>query len=240
MNERIAETSPQVKARIAGAFYLLVFLVAGGGFVLGGGLVVSGDAATTAANVLAHEASFRLAAIAADVVGGACYVVVTVLFYELFKPVNRSLSLLAAFFSLVGCAVGAFSAVLHLSPLYILGGVPYLSVFTAQQLEAAALMLLKLYGQTQNIALVFFGFYCLLIGYLIFKSTFLPRVLGLLMAFAGLGWLTNLWAPLASSLFPYNVAPGLLGEGALTLWLLTMGVNAQRWNERAGLSLRSE
>src|SRR5258706_14862285 len=99
MRERIGDGSPQVKARIAGLFYLLVFLGAGSGFVMGGSLVVSGDAAATAANILAHESSFRLAAIAADVVGGACYVVVTALFYELFKPVNRSVALAAAFFS---------------------------------------------------------------------------------------------------------------------------------------------
>ena len=234
MTERIADASPQVKARIAGVFYLLVFLVAGSGFVIGGRLVVSGDAAATAASILAHESSFRLAAIAADVVGGACYVVVTALFYELFKPVDRSVALAAAFFSLVGCAVGALSAVFHLAPLALLGGGQYLSVFTAQQLQAAALLLLKLYIQAQNIGLVFFGFYCLLIGYLIWRSTFLPRILGVLMMFAGVGWLTNLWAPLASSLFPYNVAPGMLGEGALTLWLLAMGVNARRWNEQAG------
>lgn len=81
--------------------------------------------------------------------------------------------------------------------------------------------------------LVFFGFYCLLIGYLIFRSTFLPRSLGLLMAFGGIGWLTFLSPSLASHLFPYNMAPGLLGEGSLTLWLLVAGVNVQRWNAAA-------
>jgi hypothetical protein len=82
--------------------------------------------------------------------------------------------------------------------------------------------------------LVFFGFYCLLIGYLIFKSTFLPRILGVLMAFGGLGWLTFLSPPLADYLSPYTLAPGILGEGALALWLLVIGVNVQRWKERAG------
>jgi Domain of unknown function (DUF4386) len=81
--------------------------------------------------------------------------------------------------------------------------------------------------------LVFFGFYCLLIGCLIFASTFLPRFLGALMAFAGLGWLTFLWPPLASRLSPYIFSPGILGEGALTLWLLGMGVNAERSSEQA-------
>ena len=79
--------------------------------------------------------------------------------------------------------------------------------------------------------LVFFGFYCLLIGYLIFRSTFLPQTLGVLMAFAGLGWLTFLSSPLANYLSPYNMVPGLLGEGSLTLWLLVVGVNEQKWKE---------
>jgi hypothetical protein len=81
--------------------------------------------------------------------------------------------------------------------------------------------------------LVFFGFYCLLIGYLVFRSTFLPRLLGVLMAFGGLGWLTFAWPSLASSLAPFNMLPGVLGEGVLTLWLLIKGVDVRRWNERA-------
>jgi len=109
--------------------------------------------------------------------------------------------LLAAFFSLVGCAIGPLSLI-HLAPSHI------------------------------N-PLVFFGFYRLLIGYLIFRSTFLPRILGVLMAIAGLGWLTFLSPPLANHLSPYNLAPGILGEGLLTLWLLAIGVNEQRWKEQA-------
>jgi hypothetical protein len=84
-----------------------------------------------------------------------------------------------------------------------------------------------------DIALVFHGFYCLLIGYLIFRSTFLPRILGALMAFAGLAWMTFLLPPLANYLSPYNVASGFLGEGSPMLWLLVMGVHVERWPERA-------
>lgn len=83
--------------------------------------------------------------------------------------------------------------------------------------------------------LVFFGVYCLLIGYLIFKSTFLPRLLGVLMAIGGLGWLTFVSPELAGQLTPYNFAPGMIGEGALTLWLVIMGVNEQRWKDQANL-----
>ncbi len=233
MMERIAEASPRFKARIAGVFYLLTMLT--GVFAelfVRGRLVVYGDAAATATNILAHEPLFRLG-FASDLIAGACYIAVTALFYDLFKPVNRSLSLLAAFFSLVGCAIGAVSCLFHLAPLAVLGGAQYLSVFKVEHLQALALMLLKLRAQTANIGIVFFGFYCLLIGYLIFRSTFLPRILGAGMAFAGLGWLTFLSPPLANHLFPYNLAPGALGEGLLTLWLLVMGVNVQRWKEEA-------
>ena len=141
--------------------------------------------------------------------------------------------MLAAFFSLAGCTIQADTCTFHLAPLVILGDAPYLSVFKTEQLQAQAYMFFKLYVQTYRIALVFFGFYCLLVGYLIFRSTFLPRILGALMAFAGLGWLSFLWAPLAKYLSPYNLAPGMLGEGLLIVWLLVKGVNVQRWKEQA-------
>jgi hypothetical protein len=227
------ETSPRLKARIAGAFYLLTIPTAIlAELFVRGQVVVSGNAAATATNILAHEPLFRLG-FASDLIATACYIAVTALFYGLFKPVNRSLSLLAAFFSLVGCAIGAFSCLFHLAPLVVLGGAPYLSVFKLEQLQALALMFLKLRAQASNIGIVFFGFYCLLIGYLVFRSTFLPRILGVLMALAGLGWLTFLSPPLANYLSPYNLAPGLLGEGSLTLWLLVAGVNTAKWSELA-------
>jgi hypothetical protein len=229
----LAEASPGLKARIAGVFYLLTFLTGGGSLLVGGGLVVSGDAAATATNILAHKQLFLWSGLLANLIATACYIAVTALFYELFKPVNRSASLAAAFFSLVGCAIGALSSVFYLAPLAVLGGAQYLSVFKLEQLQALALMFLKLNAQSYQIGLVFFGFYCLLIGYLIFRSNFLPRILGALMAFGGLGWLTFLSPPLANALSPYILAPGILGEGALTLWLLVKGVNVQRWNEQA-------
>jgi len=185
------------------SLYLLTFLTGGFALIAGSGLVVSGDAAATATHILAHESSFWLG-FAADLLVTACYIVVTALFYELFKPVNRTLSLLAAFFSLVGCAIGAASGLFRLAPLTVLGGAPYLSVFKADQLQALAFMFLKLHAQASNISLVFFGFYCLLIGYLAFRSTFLPRILGVLMAVGGLGWLTFLSPPLAKSLYPLH------------------------------------
>jgi hypothetical protein len=147
--------------------------------------------------------------------------------------VNSSLSLLAAFFSLVGCTITAFGSLFQLAPLVVLGGAQYLSVFKVEQLRALALMFLELNTQSANICLVLFGLYDLLIGYLIFKSRFLPQMLGVLMALAGLGWVTFLSPPLANHLSPYNLVLGLLAELLLMLWLLVKGVNVQRWKEQA-------
>jgi hypothetical protein len=148
--------------------------------------------------------------------------------------VNRSLSLIAAFFSLVGCAILALASLFQVAPLVVLGGGQYLSVFGVGQLQALAYLFLELYGLGVNICFVFFGVYCLLIGYLIFRSAFLPRILGVPMAFAGLGWLTFLSPPLANYLSPYILVLGFLAELALMLWLLVMGVNVPRWKEQAG------
>jgi hypothetical protein len=232
MMERIAEASPRPRARITGVVYLLYFLTAVLGEFFLRNLVVSGDAAATANNILAHQPSFRLG-LATGLIAVACYIALTALFYDLFKPVNRSLSFLAAFFSLVGCAILAFGSLFQLAPLVVLGGSQYLSVFTVEQLRALALMFLELNTQAGNIGVVFFGVYCLLIGYLIFQSTFLPRILGALMSLAGLGWLTFLSPPLANYLSPYNLVLGFLAELSLCLWLLVKGVNVQRWKDQA-------
>jgi hypothetical protein len=230
--ERIAEASPRPSARITGVVYLLYFLTAILGEFFLRGLVVDGDAAATANNLLAHQPLFRLGW-ATGLISTACYIAVTALFYGLFKPVNRSLSLVAAFLSLAGCTILAFSSLFQLAPLVVLGGSQYLRVFTVEQLRALALMFLELSAQAVNICFVFFGFYCLLIGYLIFKSAFLPRILGVLMAFAGLGWLAFLSPPLANYLLTYIEVIGILAEASLMVWLLVFGVNEQRWKEQA-------
>jgi hypothetical protein len=236
MMERIAEMSPRLKARIAGVIYLIcgmAYSFADGS--VRGKLVVDGDAAATAHNILMHEPLYRLG-FAAELISAVCYIAVTLLLYDVFKPVNRSVSLLAAFFSLTGCTIQALSSLFHLAPLVILGGEQYLSVFKVEQLQALAFMFLRLRTQASSVYMVFFGWYCLLIGYLIFRSTFLPRILGVFMAIAGLSYQLFLSPPLASYLFPYVVKPaGALGELSLILWLLVMGVNPQRWNERAGM-----
>jgi hypothetical protein len=234
MKERISEGSPQFKARIAGVLYLLTILarVIADAFIRNR-LVVWDDAAATATNIMAHEPLFRLG-FAADIIAFASYIALTALLYELFKPVNRTLSLVAAFFSLVACVVQAISSLFHLAPQVLLGGSPYLSVFTVEQLQALALVFLRLRAAAyHNIGLVFFGWYCLLVGILILRSSILPRILGVLMVLAGLSYVLFLLPPLAQSLQPYIlVFPGV-GQISLTLWLLAMGVNEQQWKEQA-------
>jgi len=245
---RIAIASPRFRARITGVVYLLFFVTAvlGEFFTRQAGisgiqLGVSGDAAATANTILAHELLYRLG-FALGLISTACYVAVTALFYQLFRPVSRSLSLIAMCFSLMGLAIATFGSLLQLAPLVVLGGSPYLSVFNVKQLQALALMFLNLNAQVGYIALVFDGLFLFLIGYLIFRSTFLPRMLGALVAFAGLGWLTFLSPPLANYLYTYIQVLGVLAEGSLMLWLLVIGVNDQRWIERAsaaGVSIRT-
>jgi Domain of unknown function (DUF4386) len=180
MSKAVAETSPRSHARLTGTVYLLYFLTAvGAGFASPG-------------RPLIHDA--------VDLVAHAFYIAMTLLFYYLFKPVNRNLSLLAALFSLAGCANDV------------------LSLFNVSPYEINSL--------------VFFGPFCLLIGYLIWISMFLPRILGALMALAGAGWLVFL-SPLAIYLSTYLKVLGFVAEVSLMLWLVVMGVNEQRWNERA-------
>jgi hypothetical protein len=230
--ERIGEASPRPRARIIGVVYLLYFLTAVLGEFFLKGLVVDGDATATATNILAHQPLYRLG-FATGLIATALYIAVTALFYGLFKSVNKSLSLVAAFFSLMGCAVATSGSLFQLAPLVVLGGSQYLSVFKVEQLRALALMFLELNTQAVSICLVFFAFYDLLIGYLILRSAFLPRILGVLMALAGLGWLSFLYPPLASYLSPYILVLGFVAELALMLWLVVMGVNVQRWKEQA-------
>jgi Domain of unknown function (DUF4386) len=129
------------------------------------------------------------------------------------------------------CYSGSTS-LFYLAPLLILQGGSSLSAFTAEQLQALALVFVKLNSYANDIYLVFFGFWCILIGYLIFRSTFLPRILGVLLAISGLGWVTYLYPPVAYHLFmPYIAAASALGEIPLELWLIVMGVNEQRWKE---------
>ena len=217
MTDGTVDTSPQLYARMAGVSYLLGALTSVlGQMVVLGMFVVSGSATATAANILSHEPLFRLGFVS-SLMTVPFHLVWAVLFYGLFKPVNKSVSLLAGFVMLVACAMWALSSLLYLAPLLVLQGKTSLSAFAREQLQALALMLLKLNAQAYDIGLVFFGFWCVLIGYLILRSTFLPRIIAVLEVLAGLGYMTLLWRPLTHYLYPYNLA--LAGPGEISLLL---------------------
>ena len=237
ITQPMPETSPLFMARIAGLFWLMTFITGSFAMFIGAKFVVAGNAAATAANILAQESSFRLGGVA-NLVATACYLTATILVYVLLKAVNKNLSLLAAFFSLLGCGIGALGFFFYLAPLTVLGGAPYLNVFSAEQLQAHALTFLRLSGQANDLGLVFFGLHILLVGYLILRSTFLPRILGALLAIGGLCYITSSFAdflslPFRTYLFPYILLPAFIAELLLSLWFLARGVNEQRWNEQA-------
>ena len=234
MTASFGEEAPARWARLAGACWLLCILAGVIGFVVAGPLVVANDAAATAANILAKESSFRIGFVA-NLISGLAYVGVTALLYYVLRPVSRNLSLLAAFFGLLGLAIGGISWASNLAPLSLLHGDQYLSAFTTNQLQAFALFALKLQTQVFFIGMVFFGIQCILIGCLIARSTFLPRILGTMLAIGGTCYVIASFAsfllPLGARLVMFVMPVALIGEGSLTVWLIVKGVNEQRWRE---------
>ena len=234
MNNKTNEISPQVYARAAGVLGLIIIFAGLFGEVfVRGPAIVSGDAATTASNIIASAYMFRLG-FAAELIMLCCDIALAVILYVLLKPVNRNLALLAAFFRLALAAVSGLNLLNHFGVLLFLSDADYLLVFQPEQLQALALLTLKMHTWGYHISLVFFGFHMLLLGYLIFKSTYLPRLIGILIVVASACYLTNsfsniLFPVFAGGLFPFILLPCLIAELTLTLWLLIKGVNLDRW-----------
>jgi len=221
-------------ARFAGAMYVFIIATGAIGILTLDRLLVTGDEVRSAANLLSHQSMVQLA-IASSIIGNAVYLAITGIFYVLFRPVSRWLSFAATLFSAVGCAVGAIAMLFVRAPLLALNGSISHSIGD-QATRSLAYLLTRFYLVAFDTGMIFFGFYCVVIGWLIARSRFLPRILGLGMAVGGAGYLTFLWPPLAQSLFPFNGLAGLVGEGALTVWLLVAGVNAEGWWKQATLS----
>jgi hypothetical protein len=234
----MAGSGIRATARFAGVLY---FINAACGLwaevFVRGKLIVSSDAAATAANILANQTLYR-SGFVADLVSMITEIGIALLFYRLFRPVDRLLAAAMVLFRLVWVAIFSAVALTHVAPLLLLAGRPYLSSFGAAQLQALSYLSLKLHDQGYEIGLVFFGVDCVLIGILILRSTFLPRILGAVVALAGLCYLVNSFAdflaPLLSAQFGmWLLLPCALAEYGLILWLMIVGVNAAQWNAQA-------
>jgi hypothetical protein len=225
--------SPRRLARTIGLLFLIVILagVFAQGFV-SERLIVFSDAAATANNILTHRGLYQMG-FTVYLIEMACQIATAALWYVLLRPVNRSVALTAAFIELAGCIIKTAGRVCFIAPLFVLGGPASLKGFSPEQLQSIALILLKVNDYGAALALAFFGFSTPLNGYLIFRSTFLPRWLGVLSMIAGAGWLTFLYPPLGYRAFPFIALLGLLGAVATIFWLLVFGVDEEKWKTQA-------
>ena len=226
------EQSPLFDARMAGALWLIVILVSVAAVIGGTSLELHGDPDTVVANALAAASNIRLT-FALFFVGKVCYMGVTALLYELLKPVNKSLALFGAFCGVAGLLSGGFGHYNLLTALSLLEDSRRAVEPVASQLQGAAKILVSTVPRFSGED-VWFGCQILSVGYLIVRSSFLPRAIGALLVAGGSCFLitsfTNFVSPalgdrLATILLPIVI----LGEGALALWLLVKGVNVEEW-----------
>lgn len=239
MTYPLSETSPSTRGRILAALYLAV-IIGGiiGQAVIADGMIVRDDAAKTAANIVANRSLYRLA-FTIFMLEMAAQFAVSGMFYDLLKPVNRSVARIALIMGLTGSGIKTMARLFYYVPLLLLGGAPYLAAFQPGQLEALSLAFIRINSQGAAIALVFFGFETVLRGWLLFNSGFLPRFLGVLSMIGGIGWLTWLWPPLGSQAFVGVALFAIASVIATTGWLLIRGVDDVKWKERAALAATS-
>ncbi|WP_439882457.1 DUF4386 domain-containing protein [Pontibacter sp. MBLB2868] len=232
-------------ARIAGLFYLIV--IATGLFsevFVRQALRVSGNALATAQNIQAHEMLFRWGFVA-DLINFVVGLPSVLILYYLFKRVNKFLLQLALLFVVIQTAVIAVNLLNQITPLLLLGNEAYLNTLPPNQLATLSLLSLNVQAQGYAIGLVFFGFYCVIVGYVIFKSQMLPKLLGVLYIISGLGYLINsftmfLSTGFANPVFNYVAIPIFIGELSLCLWLLIMGVsNSKSINQKESSNQQS-
>jgi len=192
MTTRTAKTSPLLIARVAGFLYLLVVPL-GIFSILTSRLVVPADAATTAKNIMGSELVFRLG-IVSVLLATIVLILVVLVLYKLLKPVNKSMALLMVMFLLVGASIAMLTELNQFAALLLLSGADYLKVFTTEQLQALALLFLRLYDRGGDIAYIFWGLWLFPLGYLVFKSGFFPRILGVLLMISCFGYLIDSFA----------------------------------------------
>lgn len=239
MTNPLAESSPSTRGRILAALYPFVIISGITAQVfIADRLVVRDDAARTAANIVANTSLYRLG-FTIFMLEMVAQVVVSLLFYDLLKPVNRSVARASAVIGLTGCGIKTMARLFYYTPLILLGGASYLSAIQPAQLDALSLAFIKINNQGAGIGIIFFAFEGLLRGWLVYKSGFLPRFLGVLSMVSGLGWLTFLWPPLGSQAFVGVALFAIAGTIAYSGWLFVRGVDDVKWRESAALAAAS-
>jgi hypothetical protein len=241
MTQTSIETSPQVYARMGGALYLII--IALGIFAevfVRDRIIASGDPAATAANIMSMEFLWRLG-IASEVLAVICTILLATVYFFLLRPVSKELNLLATLFRMVAIIVQAVSLVSLVAALFPLANAAFTKAFTPDQLYALTNLAIRSHGYGYSVALLFTGCTFLVHGYLIFKSGYLPRALGVMIQIAGLGYISNgfaiiLYPTIANMVFLAIILPVFISETSLSLWLLVKGVNVQRWNERVSIA----
>jgi hypothetical protein len=225
----------QTYARIAGVLFLLS-IVAGffGEVYVPSKLIVPTDAAATAKNLNTFGSLFRMG-FAIYLVEAVCDVSLTLILYVLLRPVRRELALLAAFFGLVSTALFGVAELFYFTASLILGGANYLKTFSPDQLNTLALLSLKVYAYGGGIFMVFYGVASVVRGYLIFRSDYLPKILGVLLALAGVGFITKNFALVLVPAYASDglLLPMFLAGVSLTVWLLVKGVDVPKWEAKA-------
>ena len=240
MTNQTVNTSPQVYARIGGVLYLIIIIAGTFGEVfVRGKLIVAGDATATAHKIMASEFLFR-SGVVGDLIMHVCDIPLTLIFYVLLRPVNRDLSLLGAGFSFLQTAILCANKLNLVTVLLLLSGTNYLKTFDPNQLQALALLSLALHEYGFGIGLIFFGVSCLVVGYLMFRSGYFPRTLGVLQMTAGLCYQISsfaqlLFPSLADRMFPAILFPAFIGELSTCVWLIVKGVNVPKWHKQVGI-----
>jgi hypothetical protein len=221
-------------ARIAGLLYLALAVLSAFGLVyVPSMLIVPGDAAATANNIVTSESLFRLGFMS-NLIAFTVNVFVALFLYKLLKPVNKNMASLMVILILIGLAIGMLNELNQFAALLLLGGADHLTAFTADQLQALASLFLDIYKHGFSIAHIFWGLWLFPLGYLVFKSGFLPKVIGVLLIIAGLGYLVDftlffLFPDITVTVSEFT----FVGEVLLILWLLIKGVNVEQWEKRA-------
>jgi hypothetical protein len=221
-------------ARVAGVLFLISLVAGGLGEAYIPWIIVAGDAAATVANIRNFDMLYRLG-FATFMIESLCDITIVLLMYALLKPVNREVSLLAGFIGLVGTAVFAVAELFYIAPVLIVGGsASYLSTFSPEQLNSLAMLSLKFYSYGGMITTAYYGMSWILRAYLIFRSGYLPKFLGVLMAIGGLGFLVRNFLLILAPAYASDALLMLMFPGGLTLaiWLLVKGVNVPKWKAK--------